>query len=159
MERKAREKRGGLVVGSPALKLWVVLARAYGAVQAAAAADIGAHELTPAEFGVMEALLHKGPMLLSEVRRKILISSGGITYVVDQLEKKGLVERRACPEDRRARYAALTRKGEGLIGEIFPEHAKRLEMILAGLDCQEQGLATELLRKLGRHAAGMEEGS
>jgi MarR family 2-MHQ and catechol resistance regulon transcriptional repressor len=82
-----------------------------------------------------------------------LISSAGITYVVDQLEEKELVERRPCPGDRRARYAALTRKGKALIQRIFPEHARMLERVISGLSVREQRQATELLRRLGRRAA------
>ena len=141
---------------TPALKLWVVLARAYGAVAARAGADIWRHELTPAEFGVLEALYHKGPLLLGEVQRKVLISSGGITYVVDQLEKNGLVERQPSPDDRRACFAALTRSGKALMQKIFPEHERYLQEVLSGLNAREQREATELLRKLGRYAAELE---
>ena len=141
---------------SQPLKLWVVLARAYLAIEGRAAADAARHELTLAEFGVLEALYHKGPMLLGGVQRKLLISSAGITYVVDRLEKKGLVERRPCPSDRRARFAALTRKGRALIGRAFPEHEKHMERILSGLNPSEQRRATELLRKLGHRAAEIE---
>ena len=150
---QAVEERDGT---SAALKLWVVLARAYLSIEARAAADAGRHGLTLAEFGVLEALYHKGPMLLGEVQRKILISSGGITYVVDQLEQKGLVERRPSPDDRRARYAALTRRGRALIKKIFPEHEEQLERALSGLSSCEQRQATELLRKLGRRAAELD---
>src|SRR3954468_9259159 len=90
------------------LKLWVVLARAYAAVARHAEADIARHGLTLTEFGILEALYHVGPLLLGELQQKILGSSGGVTYLVDRLAEKGLVERQECPEDRRARYAALT---------------------------------------------------
>ncbi len=136
-----------------ALKLWVVLSRAHAAVEAHAAEQVARHGLTLAEFGIMEALFHRGPMLLGEVQRRILVSSGGITYLVDRLVGKGLVERRECPEDRRARYAALTARGEALIREIFPEHARFLEHALAGLDAGEKQEAVRLLRTLGRYAA------
>ena len=136
-----------------ALKLWVVLSRAQVAIEAHAAAHAARHGLTLTEFGIMEALFHRGPMLLGEVQRRILVSSGGITYLVDRLERKGLVERRECPEDRRARYAALTPKGQTLIAEIFPEHARALEHALAGLDEAEKDTAARLLRTLGRYAA------
>jgi len=136
-----------------ALKLWVVLSRAHAAIEAHAAEQVTRRGLTLAEFGIMEALFHRGPMLLGEVQRRILVSSGGITYLVDRLVGKGLVERRECPEDRRARYAALTSKGEALIREIFPEHARYLEHALAGLDAGEKREAVRLLRTLGRHAA------
>jgi MarR family 2-MHQ and catechol resistance regulon transcriptional repressor len=141
---------------APALKLWVVLARAHQAVQEQAATNIAAHGLTAAEFGVLEALFHKGPTLLGELQRKILISSGGVTYVVDRLEAKGLVERRPHPADRRARFAALTGEGRKLMRRIFPAHAAHLERVLSGLSVSEQRQATELLKRLGRRAAELE---
>jgi MarR family transcriptional regulator, 2-MHQ and catechol-resistance regulon repressor len=140
----------------PALKLWVVLSRATAAVERHSRADIARHGLGPAEFGTLEALFHRGPMLLGEVKEKILLSSGGITYVVDRLVEKGLVERRQCPGDRRAAYAALTPEGEALIGRIFPEHARCLEHALGGLDDEEKAAATALLRRLGTEAARRE---
>jgi MarR family 2-MHQ and catechol resistance regulon transcriptional repressor len=136
-----------------ALKLWVVLSRAFDAVQAHAQADIARHGLTITEFGVMEALYHKGPLLLGEVQRKILVTSGGVTSLVDRRVAKGLVERRRCPTDRRAAYAALTPEGEALIREIFPQHAAAIDRALGGLNDEERAQATALLRTLGRHAA------
>lgn len=136
-----------------ALKLWVVLSRAFDAVQAHAQADIARHGLTLTEFGVLEALYHKGPLLLGEVQRKILVTSGGVTYLVDRLVAKGLVERRRCPTDRRAAYAALTPGGEALIREIFPQHAAAIDRALGGLDEAQRAQAIQLLRTLGRYAA------
>src|SRR5687767_8550399 len=106
-----------------ALKLFVVLSRALNALEEHARADVARHGLTPTEFGILEALYHKGPLLLGEVQKAILVSSGGITYLIDRLVEKGLVERRECTSDRRARYAALTPAGEARIQEIFPVHA------------------------------------
>src|SRR5690349_12525327 len=140
----------------PALHLWVVLARAFRAIEAHAAADAARHELTLAEFGILEALWHKGPLLLGELGQTILVSSGGITFLVDRLERRGLVAREECEEDRRARYAVLTREGEKLVQRIFPEHAARLQSVLAGLAPAEQRQAAELLKTLGRHAAEVE---
>ena len=102
----------------------------------------------------MEVLYHKGPLLLGEVQRRILLSSGGVTYLVDRLEADGLVERRECDDDRRARYAALTRKGEQLMRRIFPDHARALQRSVAGLNVTEKKQAIALLRKLGVAAAG-----
>lgn len=136
-----------------ALKLWVVLARAYAAVSERAARDVARHGLTLAEFAVMEALYHKGQLLLGEVQKKILVSSGGVTYLVDRLEQRGLVERRLCAEDRRARYAALTPDGEAFMRRIFPEHAECITEVASALTIEEQQQVTLLLRDLGRHAA------
>ena len=136
-----------------ALKLWVVLARAYAAVSERAARDVARHDLTLAEFAVMEALFHKGPLLLGEVQKKILVSSGGVTYLVDRLVQRGFVERRLCAEDRRARYAALTDAGEAFMRSIFPEHAECIADVASALTIEEQKEVTRMLRDLGRHAA------
>ncbi|MDX2184512.1 MAG: MarR family transcriptional regulator [Gemmatimonadaceae bacterium] len=133
-----------------ALKLWVVLARAHAAITDRATADVARHGLTLAEFGILEALYHKGPMLLGEVQRRILVSSGGITYLVDRLVQRGLLERRLCAEDRRARYAALTEAGRALVERIFPEHAEMIRQALSGLSSTEQATAIGLLRTLGK---------
>jgi MarR family 2-MHQ and catechol resistance regulon transcriptional repressor len=136
-----------------ALKLWVVLSRAQAAVARHAEADIARHGLTLAEFAILEALFHKGPLLLGELQRKILVSSGGITYLVDRLAERALVERQDCPEDRRARYVALTRKGDAFIRRIFPVHARSIARAVSGLTPAEQGKASALLKSLGHAAA------
>ena len=136
-----------------ALRLWVIMSRAHASIAAHAAADVARHGLTLAEFGILEALYHRGQMLLGEVQRRILVSSGGITFLVDRLTAKGLVERRTCQSDRRARYAALTPRGEELVAEIFPIHAEALTRAMAGLTTEEQVVVADLLRTLGVEAA------
>lgn len=136
---------------SAALKLWVVLAKAHQAVFAFAEADVARHGLTMTEFAILEALYHKGPLLLGELQRRILVSSGGVTYLVDRLTAKGLVERIDCADDRRARYATLTDAGAALIAELFPQHQKAVEDATAGLTDRELEQLTSQLRTLGRH--------
>ncbi|HVZ50067.1 MAG TPA: MarR family transcriptional regulator [Gemmatimonadaceae bacterium] len=136
-----------------ALKLWLTLARAYQAASELSRMDIARHELSAAEFSVLEALYHKGPLLLGDVQRKALLSSGGITFLVDRLAERGLVERQQCPNDRRARYAALTREGTALMKRIFPGHADAMREAMAGLTPSEQRTATALLKRLGLAAA------
>src|SRR5690606_16798388 len=97
------------------LKLYVVQTRAAESPHAHTRADIESHGLTQTEFAILEALFHKGPMLLGEVQKKILVSSGGITFLIDRLAKRGLVTRRLCESDRRARWAELTPAGRELI--------------------------------------------
>lgn len=135
-----------------ARKLFVVLSRARNAVARHAEKDAARHGLTLAEFAIVEALYHGGPLLLGELQRKILVSSGGVTYLVDRLEEKKLVERRECPGDRRARYAALTPAGESFIGRVFPAHARSIARAMGGLTKKEQGEAIALLRRLGTKA-------
>jgi MarR family 2-MHQ and catechol resistance regulon transcriptional repressor len=139
-----------------ALKLWVVLSRAQAAVAAHAQDNVKQAGLGIGEFAVLELLYHKGPTLLGEIQRGVLVSSGGITFLVDKLVDRGLVERRACPTDRRARYAALTKDGEKLLKRIFPGHAARITTALGGLTIEEQRTTTDLLKRLGKVAAALE---
>lgn len=136
-----------------ALKLFIVLTRAANSVMHRLRTRSDIHDLTVTEFEILEALYHKGPLLLGDVQKKILLSSGGVTYTVDRLADKGLVERRECSTDRRARYAALTPKGQALIGEIFPAQAVLIEETMSALSAREQELAIGVLRKLGLSAA------
>lgn len=142
---------------STALKLWVVLSKAQQALYRYAEADVARHGLSMTEFAILEALYHKGPLLLGDLQRRILVSSGGVTYLVDRLTAKGLVERVDCATDRRARYAALTAAGEALIARIFPEHQQAIERATAALTAREQEALSDQLRTLGRHIEAMTE--
>ena len=137
-----------------ALKLWVVLSRAHASISAHAVAHAADHGLSLTEFAILEALYHRGRMVLGEIQRRILVSSGGITFLVDRLAEKGLVVRQECPEDRRAKYVSLTREGTRLIRELFPSHARTLANAMQSLTSDEQVEATRLLKSLGLAAAG-----
>ena len=136
------------------LKLWVVLNRAHRAITEHARRDIERQGLRPTEFGVLEALYHRGPLMLGEVGERVLLTSGSTTAVVDKLEQRGLLARRTSSEDRRVCYAELTEDGRALVARIFPDHAEVLRGAMAGLTTDEKRIATALLRRLGLHAAG-----
>lgn len=135
-----------------ALKLFVVLARAHGSLMEHARRDIERSELTQTEFAVLEVLYHKGRLTIGEIGERVLLTSGSMTYVVDKLERRGLLERTPCPEDQRATYVVLTAEGRRLIGRIFPGHAAALERATAGLSVAEKRQAVELLKRLGLEA-------
>ncbi|MFD1019306.1 MarR family winged helix-turn-helix transcriptional regulator [Thalassobacillus hwangdonensis] len=139
----------------PSLKLFVVLMKAERAVEELVKKDIQQHGLNPTDFGVLELLYHRGDQPLQKIGEKILLASGSITYVVDKLEKKGLLERKPCPADRRITYAGITEAGEKLLNEIFPDHWKKIEEITAGLTDEEKEQAIHLLKKLGQYADSM----
>ena len=114
--------------------------------------SIEEHDLSLTQFGVLEVLFSKGPLLVGEVASRVLLTSGSITYVVDKLVECGLVVRRPCTEDRRALYVELTNKGRELIAGIFPQHAEAVRQAMDGLTPEEQQIASALLKRLGRHA-------
>ncbi|MFC7322058.1 MarR family winged helix-turn-helix transcriptional regulator [Halobacillus campisalis] len=136
----------------PSLKLFVVLSKAHRSIADLVKDDIQGHGLNPTEFGVLELLYHEGDQPLQKIGEKILLASGSITYVVDKLEKKGLIDRVPCPNDRRITYAAINEEGRALLKGIFPDHWKQIEKITSGLTEDEKKQAIDLLKKLGTHA-------
>ncbi|MGP4081676.1 MarR family winged helix-turn-helix transcriptional regulator [Pseudalkalibacillus sp. R45] len=136
------------------LELFVVLSRAYQSIMEVARKDIQRFGLNLTEFGVLELLYHKGPHPLQKIGGKILLASGSITYVVDKLEEKGYLERKACEKDRRITYAFLTEKGKTLMEDIFPSHEEVLKQALSGITEDEKTEAIRLLKELGKYAAG-----
>lgn len=108
--------------------------------------------LTESQFGVMEALLHLGPMSLGTLCQKILRSGSNLTTVVDNLERDGLVRRVRDESDRRVQIAELTEKGRGLIQEAFPAHVGRVTALMSALTVDEQHELGRLCRKLGSAA-------
>ena len=110
-------------------------------------------DLTESQFGVLEALYHLGPMCQNELGHKILKSSGNMTLVIDNLEKKNLVKRTRSTEDRRMVMVSLTRAGEELIDRILPVHVAAITQEMNVLDPDEQEKLGELCRKLGKVSA------
>jgi len=134
------------------LDLFIALSRASQWVNAHADRDIRGHGLNRTEFGVLELLYHKGAQPIQQIGGKVLMSSGNITYVVDKLEQKDFVKRRASTEDRRLIYAEITEQGKQFIEDVFPGHTEIIEKAVEGLSAEEQLAAAKLLKKLGKYA-------
>jgi MarR family 2-MHQ and catechol resistance regulon transcriptional repressor len=115
-------------------------------------------KVCPTDFSVLELLLHKGPLPVNTIGKRVFITSGSITTAVDRLESVKLVERRDDPHDRRVRVVALTEKGKRLIEEKFAEHVKDMETAFSALDAEEIAALQALLRKLGKGAEKMLQG-
>ncbi|MGU3470919.1 MarR family winged helix-turn-helix transcriptional regulator [Paenibacillus sp. D51F] len=134
------------------LKLFVVLSKAYRTIMDLAIKDMKKYGLSPSEFTVLEVLYTKGRVPLQQIGEKILVTSGSVTYNIDKLEKKELLKRIPCEDDRRVTFAELTEQGRRLFDSIFPQHAALIHSLTAGLDPEEKELAASLLKKLGRGA-------
>ena len=105
------------------------------------------------DFQLLETLLHKGPLTISDIQAKILLASGSMTAAVDRLEKKGLIVRKTTTADRRARLLELTPQGRLVVEGAFKEHLKDLEHVMSVLDTGEKEQMYVHLRKLGAFAA------
>lgn len=126
-----------------------------------AADTIGSHTLrylkdrglTESQFGVLESLLHLGPMQQSVISEKLLRSGGNITMVLDNLEKQDLIRREINPDDRRCIKVHLTPQGHERIAGMFPDHVEFLASMMKTLSAEEQEHLAALCRKLGTGVA------
>src|SRR6267378_4271626 len=155
----SRHKLESLTGGS-GVHVFLVLWKAARAVEAYAGKSVSELDIGGSDFAVLEALLHKGPLPVNEIGKKVLLTSGSITVAVDRLETKGLVERRAHGTDRRARIVHLTKEGRKLITRAYAEHAADMESLAsASLTGAERKTLIRLLKKIGYKAAGaLEQG-
>jgi MarR family transcriptional regulator, 2-MHQ and catechol-resistance regulon repressor len=110
-------------------------------------------DLTESQFGVLESLYHLGSMCQNQLASKILKSSGNLTMVIDNLEKRGLVHRVRDLEDRRKIQVQLTEEGRQLIAQVFPGHVASITEEMSTLTPQEQETLGSLCRKLGQGKA------
>src|SRR6266568_443842 len=143
------------LTGGSGVHVFLVLWKASHAAQAYAEKSILEVDMCGSDFAVLEALLHKGPLPVNEIGKKVLLTSGSITVAVDRIETKGLVERRAHGTDRRARIVHLTKEGRKLITRAYADHAADMERLaLASLTRAERETLIGLLKKFGYKAAG-----
>jgi len=135
------------------LRLWIALARCYVTFSRAVACKVAEYDLTAPQFGILEALLHLGPLSLGELADKLLVTGGNVTYVMDRLEAQGLVTRKRSGEDRRVVKAHLTSKGRARVEAVFPQHTEFIAELTNALDPEEQKTLRALLKKLGTSVA------
>ncbi len=139
------------------LKLFVVLSRAMQSIEKQIIKSVKNYDLNLTEFAVLELLYHKGDQPVQKIGQKILLASSSITYVIDKLEEKGYICRRACKEDRRVTYVSITDEGKKLMDRIFPEHQEELNKIMGGLNLEEKLDLIEKLKRLGLYAKNYEQ--
>jgi len=140
--------------GGSGVHVFLVLWKAARAVEAYAENSVSQLQMCGSDFAVLEALLHKGPLPINEIGKKVLLTSGSITSAVDRLEDRGLVQRRAHNTDRRAKIVHLTKEGKKVITALYSDHASDMERLAsASLTKKDRETLIRLLKQIGYEAA------
>src|SRR5207253_4562549 len=100
--------------------VWLVMMKAMRALTKYAAAGIEETGLGLSDFGVLEILLHKGPLPVNTIGPIVDLIPGSISIAVDRLFANGLVSRVESADDRRVRIVAPTPRGKDRIASAFP---------------------------------------
>ena len=143
------------IVNIDAPRLAIVLARCWKAVGRVAEQSVQEAGMCLTDFAALEALLHKGPLTITEIQDKVGLASGSMTAAVDRLEKKGFIRRKPSSTDRRAKLLELTPKGRLTVRSVFDHHAAVLESVMKVLKSAEKMQLHALLKKLGLFAAAI----
>jgi len=137
--------------------VWLVMMKAMRALTRYASAGIEGTGLGLSDFGVLEALLHKGPLPVNTIGPIVDLTPGSISIAVDRLFAKGLVTRVESTEDRRVRIIGLTSRGKDLIVPAFRKHSGQMKRVFAELGAEELRALELALKKVGKRAAAMME--
>ena len=139
--------------------VWVVMIKAMRALTRYAASGIEDTGLGHSDFGVLEVLLHKGPLPVNTIGPIVDLTPGSISIAVDRLVAKGLVSRVESAEDRRVRMVALTPRGKDLIVPAFRKHSGQMKRVFSELSPEELRGLEVALKKAGKRAAALMEQS
>lgn len=134
------------------LKTITILFKATDSFSKAIQRDVKRYGLNVTEFGLMEALFHKGKMSIKELLEKVLITNSSMTYVIDQLIKKEYIYKSQSKLDRRSFQLDLTAKGESLMGDAFKTHKMHMRNIVNVLTPKEEEELKRILKKVGKSA-------
>jgi MarR family 2-MHQ and catechol resistance regulon transcriptional repressor len=137
-------RRGDFMDNSD-LKLVIALAKTYNLLFKKLSDQVFEFDLSLTEFGVLEMLYHKGKQPVQKIAEKILVTSGTVTYVIDQLVKKEYVIRKKCLEDKRITYVELSELGKELIKQVFPAHVEYLSYLFNSIEATRK---VELIQNL-----------
>jgi MarR family 2-MHQ and catechol resistance regulon transcriptional repressor len=139
--------------------VWLVMMKAMRALTRYAAAGIEETGLGLSDFGVLEVLLHKGPLPVNTIGPVVNLTAGSISIAVDRLFAKGLVSRVESTQDRRVRIVALTPRGKDLIASAFRRHSGQMKRVFSELSPEELHGLEVALKKVGKRAAALIEES
>lgn len=113
------------------------LIRCTQAFERFSGAHVKSMGLTESQFDVIATLGNTDGMTCKELGGRTLITKGTLTGVLDRMEARTLITRRADASDARRTHVALTRKGNVLFAEVFPAHLKHLQRAFGRLSERE----------------------
>jgi MarR family 2-MHQ and catechol resistance regulon transcriptional repressor len=133
--------------------VWIVMMKAMRALTRYASAGIEDTGLGLSDFGVLELLVHKGPLPVNAIGPMVDLTPGSISIAVDRLVAKGLVSRVESAEDRRVRIVSLTSRGKDVIVSAFRKHSGQMKKVFSDLNPEELRSLEVALKKVGKRAA------
>lgn len=131
------------------LRLWIRLLRITRVTESHLREFLRSQESTMPRFDVMAAL-HRadGELTMTELSRRLLVSNGNTTTVIDRLESEGLVQRTPSTADRRIINVALTAAGRRQFTRLAAEHEAQVDLFFGHVSAADLDALEELLQRI-----------
>jgi len=139
----------GTATRSAASEAWALIAELFTSQRTRFLAIAAEFELAPAQLGALKALDPEAPVPMRELAQALACDNSNVTGIVDRLESRGLVERRAAPHDRRVKMLYVTPQGAELRARVKARMEEPPEA-LKRLSASEQAALRDLLFKAMR---------
>jgi DNA-binding MarR family transcriptional regulator len=131
-------------------RLLIALGRSYQAAHRDSLTFFREHGVTYRQFAVLEALYSKGPLTIQQIIDSVLSSSGNMTVVVRNLERRHWVVKNRNLDDKRSFIITLTEGGKNLTDVLLTQHMKNLSNFFCKLSQEEKQHIATLLKKTRR---------
>jgi AraC-like DNA-binding protein/DNA-binding MarR family transcriptional regulator len=132
-------------------KLVIVLGRAYRSLAGFLEGGLALQGISAADFGILEALLHKGPLAASVIAAKIAqVTDAAMRLAIGRLIRRGLIRRQTSRNGSTTEEFELTEEGRKQITRIYERHERDIEAVLGILSPREQNQLWQILRRIGR---------
>ncbi len=129
------------------VSVWLSLTRFGAKVGRVLAGRLRVWGLNNAQFGILVRVGEVGGITQQELADSLLVTKGNVAQLLDRMEERGLIERRA---EGRVNRSFLTEQGRRLYREVVPAYEYSIEEMFRGLSSGEQEQLLRLLRKLDR---------
>lgn len=116
------------------IKFMIVMGKMHATVLGKTEKYIKELGLNSTEFLIMYAIAAHGRLTIQDIGARISMTSGNMTYTIDKLEKRNLIIRERCPNDRRKIYINLTQEGQDKWTEIMHEHTNHMSEVFKNID-------------------------
>lgn len=130
------------------LKILIGLHRAVSVIDKKTSDLCRNYNLTLNQFGVLEALFHKGDMTIGQVQEKILSSCGTMPIIVKNLQNRNLIKVISSPKDKRKKLLSLTKEGRDMISHLYPKNESMIVRHMAVLSDEDKEVFVSLLKKM-----------
>ncbi len=131
------------------LNSFIKLIRSFESISSRLYIELNKNGLTECQFYALDALYHLGPINQKELGKKISRSEGNVTMVVNNLEKRNLIEKKRCENDKRIYIIKLKNKGKDLYEKVFPKFLKTIIKEFEGIKNKEHKEFQKVCKKIG----------